>query len=106
MPADDDVRHLEVVDGVGDDGLAAEVGGREDVGDVAVDEDVAGPEAEEGGLGDAGVGAAEPEDLRVLAAGEGGEEVRQLVGDGLGPVFVLVEAGLDEIYGRGPREIA
>ena len=63
-----------MLDRVGDDALAVEVRGREDVGDVAVHEDVAGFEAEDGRFGDAAVGAAEPEDLRVLACGEGGEE--------------------------------
>jgi hypothetical protein len=66
---------LEVDDGVLDDGEGGQVGGGEDVGDVAVDEDVAGFETEDGGFGDAGVGAADPEDFGGLAFGEGGEEV-------------------------------
>ena len=41
MAADDYVLHFEVLDGVVDDGLGGEVRGREDVGDVAVDEDLA-----------------------------------------------------------------
>ena len=44
MPADDYVLHFEVLDGVVDDGLGGEVRGGEDVGDVAVDEDLAGVE--------------------------------------------------------------
>lgn len=83
--------HFEVVDGIGDDALAADVRGRQDVGDVAVHEDVAGIEAEDHGLGDAGVGAAEPEDLGLLACGEGGEEAGVVGGGGLGPFFVLLE---------------
>lgn len=67
MPAHDDVLNLEVRDGVGDDALAVEVRRGEHVGDVAVHEDVAGFEAEDGRFGDAGVGAADPEDLGVLA---------------------------------------
>lgn len=93
------MRDLEVRDGVGDDALAVEVRGREDVGDVAVHEDVAGLEAEDGGLGDAGVGAADPEDLGLLARCEGGEEVGVVVGGGLGPLLVLVEAGFEVICG-------
>ena len=44
MAADDYVLHFEVLDGVIDDGLGGEVGGGEDVGDVAVDEYLAGVE--------------------------------------------------------------
>ena len=39
----------------------------EDVGNVAVDEDFPRLQAENGGLGDARVGAAQPEDLGGLA---------------------------------------
>lgn len=60
VAADDDLLDLEVADGVLDDGEHVGVGGVDDVCDVAVDEDVAGLEAEHGGLGDAGVRAAEP----------------------------------------------
>ena len=88
-------------DGVGDHALAVEVRGREDVGDVAVHEDVAGLQAEQGRLGDARVGAADPEDLGLLARGEGGEEARVRVGGRLGPLLVLVQAVLEVICGRG-----
>lgn len=97
MPAHDDVLHLEVRDGVGDDAAAVEVRRGQDVGDVAVHEDIAGLEAEDGGLGDAGVGAADPEDLGLLARGEGGEEVRLVVGCCLGPLFVLLQGELESI---------
>ena len=60
MPADDDVLDLEVLHGVLDDGEGVEVSGDQDVGDVAVDEDVAGVEAEDGGLRAARVGASDP----------------------------------------------
>lgn len=101
MAAHDDVLHLDVGEGVGDDALAAEVGRRQHVGDVAVHEDVAGLEAEDGGLGDAGVGAAEPEDLGLLAGGEGGEEVGVVAGGCLGPLFVLVQGELEGVWGGG-----
>ena len=45
VAAHDDVLDFEVRDGVGDYGLGGEVRGREHVGDVTVDEDVAGLEA-------------------------------------------------------------
>jgi hypothetical protein len=61
MSAEHDVRDFEMLDGIFDDGRDGDVGGRDDVGDVAVDEDVAGLEAEDGGFGDAGVGAADPD---------------------------------------------
>lgn len=41
MAADDYVLHLEMLDGVVNDGLGGDVCGGEDVGDVAVDEDLA-----------------------------------------------------------------
>lgn len=46
--------------GVLNDGEDVEVGGGDDVGDVAMDEDLAGLETEKGGFGDSRVGAAEP----------------------------------------------
>lgn len=58
MAADDDVFHFEVEDGEFDDGEQGEVGRGEDVGDVAVGEDVPRFEAQEGGFRGAAVGAA------------------------------------------------
>ncbi len=106
MPADDNVLHLQVQDGVHDDGLGGEVRGREDVGDVAVDEDVTRLEAQDGGFGHAGVGAAEPEDFRVLACGEGGEEVGVRLGGLGGPLFVLVEGEGERIGCWWGREVS
>lgn len=80
-----------MLDAVHDDALAAQVRGREHVGDVAVHEDVAGLEAQDRRLGDPAVGAAEPEDGGLLAFGAGGEEVGVRVGGVLGPVFVAGE---------------
>ena len=73
----------------------------DDVGDVAVHEDVAGLEAEDGRFGDARVGAADPEDFGGLALGQGGEEVRFLGGNLLGPGFVAGEAGAEVVCGFG-----
>lgn len=91
MPANNDVLDLEIHDGEGDDGLGVEVPWREDVGDVAVHKDVAGLQAEHGGFGDTRVGAADPENLGLLAGCEGGEEGGVGVSGFLGPLFVLVE---------------
>lgn len=53
--------HLDVSDGKLNDGQRVDVGGDDDVGDVAVDEGVAWLETENGGFGDAGVGATDPD---------------------------------------------
>ena len=79
---------LQRTDRESEDGGGREVRRREDVGDIAVDEDVARLEAQEGRLRAAGVGAAEPEDLRGLALGQRGEEVRVGLGDLLTPGLV------------------
>ena len=75
MAGDDDMLHFEVVDGVVDDGLGTDIMRGDDVGDVAVDEDVTRLGGEEGGFGAAAVGAAEPEGGGGLALGAFGEEV-------------------------------
>lgn len=75
MSAHDQMLDLQMLHGVGDDRLRVQIAGREDVGDVAVHEDVPGLQTQHGGFGDARVGAADPEDLGLLALGEGGEEV-------------------------------
>lgn len=61
VAAQDDVLHLQVGDGVLDDGRGVDVGGGDDVRDVAVDEDVTGLQAQDGGLGAARVRAAKPD---------------------------------------------
>lgn len=91
MAADDDVLDAEIGDGVLDHAGGGEVTGVQDVGDVAVDEDLARVGAAEGGFGHAGVGAAEPEDAGGLALGTAGEEVGVALGGLGGPFFVLGE---------------
>lgn len=61
VATDDDMFDLEVVDGVLEDREAVEVGVGEEVGDVAVDKDFAGGEAENFVGRDPAVGAADPE---------------------------------------------
>lgn len=101
MPAHDDVLDLEVRDRVRDHGLRVQVAGGQDVGDVAVHEDVAWLQAQHGGFGDARVGAADPEDLGLLAGGEGGEEVRGGFGGCVRPLLVLVEGEFEGVcWGR------
>lgn len=88
VPAHDHVLHLEVPHPVHDDALAAQVRGREHVGDVAVHEHVARLEPQHRRLGHPAVGAAEPEDRGLLALGAGREELRVRVGGLLRPVLV------------------
>ena len=98
MAGDDYVLHLQIVDGVVDDGLAGHVVRGDDVGDVAVDEDVARLGGEEGGFGAAAVGAAEPEGGGALALGAFGEEVR-VGGLGFGgEVAVLGEEAVEGVW--------
>lgn len=61
MTAENDVADFQVGDGVFDYSVGIDVCGGDDVGDVAVDEDVTGLETQEGSFGDARVGAAEPD---------------------------------------------
>jgi len=58
VAAEDDVLDLDVADRELDDGEGVEVRGANDVGDIAVHENVAGLQAQDGGLRDARVGAA------------------------------------------------
>lgn len=71
----------------------------QDVGDVAVHEDVAGLEARDGRFGHARVGAAEPEDLGRLALGEGGEEGGRVLLRLRVPGFVAGEEALERVCG-------
>lgn len=75
MAAYHDMGDFEVIDAVEDDGLEGHIVRGDDVGNVAVNEDFAGLDAAEGGFGAARVRAAEPEEGRRLAFGEGGEKV-------------------------------
>lgn len=61
VPTEDDVLDLEVGDGVLDHRRRVDVGCRDDVGYVAVHEDVTRLKAEDRRLGAAGVGATEPD---------------------------------------------
>jgi hypothetical protein len=72
-------------------GEAVEVGVADDVGDVAMDKDLAGEQADDLVGGDAAIGATDPEVLWGLLAGKGGEKVRVATADGIGPDVVLGE---------------
>lgn len=76
MAADENVLDFEVSDGELDDRERVDVGGGDNIGDVAVDKDLTRLEAENGCLGDAGVGASNPENLGRLTGSLTWEEVR------------------------------
>lgn len=63
VPRDDDVLDADLEDGIGKDGEDVVVREVHLVGDVAGDENVTGFGGEEDGFGDAGVSAADPQDL-------------------------------------------
>lgn len=75
VAADEDVLDLEMCDCELDDGERVDVGCGDNVGDVAVHEDLAGLQTEDGRLRDARVGAADPENGGRLAGGGASEEV-------------------------------
>jgi len=92
------VLDFQVHDGVFDHGARAEVAGVDDVGDVAVHEDVARLQAHDGCFRDARVGASDPEDFGTLACGEAREELRVGGGGFFGPFFVLPDGELDFVW--------
>ena len=95
MATNNHLLHLQMRDRVRDHGLAGQVGGRQHVGDVAVHEDVAWLQAQDGGFRDPAVGAADPEDLRRLAFAQLGHQVWVVAAVVGGPVFVFREGMVD-----------
>lgn len=75
VAADENVFDLEVSNGELNNGKRVDVGGCDDVGNVAVDKDLTGLQAQDGRLGDARVGATDPENLGRLTLCRLGEEV-------------------------------
>lgn len=66
MAAQNDVFDFEVDNGVFNDGHGIDVLGRNYVGDVAVDKDVTGGEAQDCGFGNARIGATDPDWVLLL----------------------------------------
>ena len=91
------------VDGELDDREAVQVGVDDDVGDVAVDEHLAGQQADDLVGRHAAVGAADPEVLRRLLAGQPAEELGVLPGHLGGPGAVVREEG-EEAHGSGGED--
>ena len=100
VAAEDYVLDLEVLDAELDGGEEGDVGGVDDVGDVAQHEDLTGLLAQHGGLGDARVAASYPENVRGLAFGAVLEELGVFGGDILGPNLVGLEGGVQSVVWR------
>ena len=88
---DHDVFDFQHIDGELDHRETIQIGVDDDVGDVAVDEDFAGQQADDFVGGYAAVGAADPQVLGVLLAGEFLKKLRVALGDLGGPSFILGE---------------
>lgn len=93
VSAEHDVLDFEVLDAELDSGEEGDVGRVDDVGDVAQHEDLTRLLAQHGGLGDARVAAANPQDVGRLALGAVLEELGVFGGDVRGPQFVGLEGG-------------
>ena len=91
VAADDDVLDLQHIDRELHDRKAIEVRMDDDIGDVAVNEELARQQADDLVGRNAAVGAADPEIAGVLLPGEALEEVRLDVPDALGPGAVVLE---------------
>ena len=91
VAAHDDVLDLEHVDRVLQHRQAVQIGVHDDVGDVAVDEQLARPQADDLVGRHAAVRAADPQVLRQLLRRQRPEEVGIVIGDAAGPAAVVVE---------------
>jgi hypothetical protein len=98
VAAEDDVLDLEVLDAELDGRQQGDVGRVDDVGDVAQHEDLAGLLAQHGGLGDARVATANPQDVGRLALGAVLEELGVFGGDVRGPDLVGLEGGGELVF--------
>jgi len=100
VAAQDNVLDLEVLDAELDGGQQSDVGRVDNVGDVAQDEDLTGLLAQDSGLGDTRVAAADPQDVGRLALGAVLEELGVFGGDILGPNLVGLEGGVQSVVWR------
>ena len=100
MATNNDVLDFQVLDGVLDHRKGVQVRWREDVRDVAVNEDITGLQAEDHCFRASRVRAADPKDLRALALGKGREEVRSRPSYGGGPGLVGAEGANIGVCGK------
>ena len=99
MSTNDDVADLQDVHSELQDGQAIEVGVHDHVGDVAVDEHLAGQQPDNLVCRYAAVGAANPEVFRSLLRRELAEEIRILLADLVRPRAVVVQEALESFHG-------
>ena len=98
MTADDDVAHVQEVDGELDHRQAVEVGMHDHVGYVAVDEDLAGRKTYDLVGRHARIGAAYPKVFGALLVREAPEETGIVARDALDPGAIVVEQLLRGIH--------
>ena len=91
MPADDDVPHIEPLDGVLDDGHAVCVPGSDDVRDVSVDEELARRKVGDVGRWHAAVRAADPQVAWGLLLRELHEEIGMMDAQASRPCTIAFE---------------
>ena len=103
VAADDDVPHLQHVHRELHHRKAIEIAVDDDIGDVAMDEELAGKKAHDLVGGHAAVGASDPQILGPLLAREPGEEFRIVAAQALRPGAVVVEEMRKRFHRRTPR---
>ena len=101
VAGDDDVPHLQHVDGVLQHRQAVQVGVHDDVGDVAVNEQLAWQQADDLVGRHAAVRAANPQVLGRLLLLKARKELRVLFNDGLGPGGVVAEESSENVHASG-----
>lgn len=106
VAAEDDVLDLEVLDAELDGGQQRDVGGVDDVGNVAQHEDLTGLLAQHSGLGDTRVAASYPKNVGSLALGAVLEELGVLSGDVGRPDLVGLERGSELVFCRVIAEVS
>ena len=100
VPTDDDVLNFQDVHRVLQDRETIQVGVDDDVGDVAMHEELARQQADNLVGGDAAIGAADPEVTGILLLGQGLEESGVLATNALRPFAVFPEQVFDGRHRR------
>lgn len=103
VSADDDMLHLQHLDGELDHRQAIEVGVHDDVGNVAVDEHFTGGQVDDLVGRYAAVGTADPQVVGCLLPAQPFEEARIFALDRFGPGAVVVEQMLQVLHAFRPR---
>ena len=91
VSADDDMTHVQHVDGVLHHRQAVQIRMHDHVGNIAVHEDITRRQADDLIGRDARVGATDPQVLRILLLRKLLEEARVLLEDALAPLAVVLE---------------